>query len=246
MLKQLRKVYELSPAKLVASLRRILGVGPPMRLVKPPTLEFLRSDAYQERMMRYVPCTGDYGLYEASTYTRSYVHRHKTCLAELGVFRWRGAQEHLEEILALVSEGKVVVDVGGGGCPLGLSSVVIDRLPKDAAGNAVRFNSMQEIGKPIDVVFCCHMLEHVENLDEVLAEIKGAMAPDASLIVFVPSYTNEGWRAGEHSNRRFGGHVWTFGLRDDPLPGDLHNYRPIDDVLREHFCVETELLQIAI
>lgn len=190
-------------------------------------------------MMRFVPITGEYGRHEAFTYTRSYVYRHATCLRELGVFRWRGMQENLDEILDRVAPEDVsVVDFGGAGCPLGLGSTVVDRMKRDAAGRPVGYRDVKDLAAKADVVFSSHVLEHIEPIEKVLEDIRDALKPGGDFIVFVPSYTNEGWQAGRHENRRFGRHVWTFGLSDDPLPKDLPKFRAVDRLLANYFKIE--------
>ncbi len=188
----------------------------------------------------YVSCTGEYGRHEASTYTRSYVNRHHTYLAELGVFRWRGVQEHLDTILEYCGDPeKFVVDFGGAGCPLGFGSVVVDRIKVDAMRRPVQYTSIQEFSGIVDTVFCCHCLEHIPDIEDVLKKIRDALKPAGVLIVYVPSYTNPGWNAGRHRNRRFGRHLWTFGLSEtEHLVEDMPQYCNIDQVLAEFFTVE--------
>ena len=212
--------------------------GPGPRIV-PTTESFLRLDDYQDLMMRFVPCTGVHGLYEASTYTLSYRFRHHDCLPVLGAFRWRGMQEHLETVLEHVADtSKLVVDLGGAGCPLGLGSIVIDKLKRDATGQPVRYSSVSEVGQPIDTLFSSHCLEHIYELDDALQEMQRSLKPDGVLLVFVPSYSNEGWRFGAHDNKRFGSHQWTFGLNSDGLSLGLQRYLDIDVVLARYFSVE--------
>ena len=232
-----RGIYVFSLDKLVAYARRHWGMPGPR--IHPPGREFLTSPKYQAIMNRFVPATGDYGIHEAQAYTRSYINRHNKHLSQLGVFRWRGFQEHLDDVLPLVSDpNKYVVDFGGAGCPLGFNSVVVDFLKKDAAGRPVKHRTLSELPRQADVMFAAHVLEHVPNLDEVLAEMKAKTVPGGPVIIMVPAYTNEGWHAGAHNNKRFGGHVWTFGLSRTQPPPELHNYRAIDETLARYVIVE--------
>ena len=235
--KILRGMYIFSLDRAVAHARRHWGLAGPR--ITPPTKEFLQSPEYQRIMNQYLPPSGEYGLNEAQTYTRSYVNRHNKYLTKLGVFRWRPMQKHLDEILPLVTDpNKFVVDFGGAGCPLGFHSVVVDFLKTDAAGRPVKYRTLSELPRQADVVFAAHVLEHVPNLDEVLAEMKAKTVPNGPVIITVPSYTNDGWHAGDHVNKRFGGHVWTFGLSETQPPPSVPHYRAIDETLRKYFVVE--------
>ncbi len=233
-----RRFYELSPRQLIEGAgQRFLGWGVGPRVV-PPAGEFLRSPEYRDAMLRYTPWDGSYGLHEAQTYTRSYVHRHRTLLSRLGVWRWRGLYENLDEVLPLVSDpARTVIDFGGAGCPLGFHSVVVDKRGRDQAGRPVPYSSLEEVPGEVDVVFACHVLEHLPALHDVLAEIRRKLRPGGFLVVLVPSFSNEGWRAGRHRHEGFGAHVWTFGLSSRPAPMRLQAYLNVDEVLSRHFTL---------
>ena len=233
-----RRLYELSPRQFVeGAVQRVLGWGVGPRVV-PPSVEFLRSPEYREIMLKHTPWDGSYGLHEAQTYTRSYVHRHRSRLSRLGVWRWRGLQENLDEVLPLVSDpARTVIDFGGAGCPLGFHSVVVDKRTRDSAGRPVLHSSLESFPGEVDVVFACHVLEHLPDLEDVVAEMRRKLRPGGSLIVLVPSFSNEGWRAGRHRHEGFGAHVWTFGLSSRPAPMPLRSYANIDEVLARSFTV---------
>ena len=230
----LKTLYNLNVRMVDQYLRRRYF---PLR-VYPPSEAFIRSNEYDQIMNKYLPYNGEYGLYEASTQTQNYRYRHHDEAARLGVWRWRSLQEHRDTILEHVTGGKRVIDFGGAGCPLGLGSVVVDRLKKDHAGQPVGFSSITDIEPGVDTVFACHVFEHVENLDEVLGQIHGILRPGGTLIVLVPSYTNAGWHAENHQNKRFGGHVWTMGLSSTTPTPNLPRFMNIDETLAKHFAVE--------
>jgi SAM-dependent methyltransferase len=234
------KFYTNSMREAVREVSEKMGYKQRGPRIRPVSVEWLRSKEYDRIMNMYVPCTGEYGCHEAYTYTRSYINRHDTFLSVLGVFRWRGVQEHLDTILKYCADPKnTVVDFGGAGCPLGFGSVVVDLLKKDAMKRPVKYVSIRDIKKPVDVVFCCHCLEHIQNLEGVLKEIYEALKPGGVIIVYVPSYTNPGWNAKKHHNPRFGDHLWTFGLSaTENLPKDLCRYANIDQILSSFFTVE--------
>ena len=210
----------------------------PVGKVDLPSAAFLRSGEYQRMMDAYVPYQCDPGRNEASTYTKSYYYRHHTCFLRLGVWRWRGMQRKATQLLSLFeqADGRII-DLGGAGCPVGMEAVVVDRLSVDKAGRKVRFSSLKNVEFEPALIFASHVLEHIEDLDGILSEIKAKLADGGWFVVFVPSFTNEGWRAGLHTNARFGAHLWTFGLSSQVKPDGLAHYVNIDILLARFFRV---------
>ena len=211
----------------------------PKGMLYPPDGAFLRSKEYEQLMMKYVPCDQEYGCHEATTYTRSYAFRHRDCFARLGAWRWRGLYETRDVILPILEQATgTIADLGGAGCPLGLNSIVVDVLARDRCGREVRYHSLKDLPSPVSVVFACHVLEHVAELESTLEDVRDVLAPGGHFIVYVPSFHNEGWRAGTHQNSTFGSHVWTFGLSAQSKPNNLTNYMDIDVLLSRFLCVE--------
>ncbi len=226
----------------VRALARQVARRPPARRAAPRRCEpvdeaFLRSPAYAAEMNRHLPAPGAYDRHEAQHRTPSFVYRHHEANHRLGPFRWRGIQEHLELLLD-ATRGRRVVDFGGGACPLGLGSVVVDSLDVDALGRPVRYPRIEEVDFAPDVVFTSHTLEHVEPLDRVLRALRDATAPGGALIAHVPAYTCERWRAGVHANRLYNDHVWTFGLRGSRPPEGLERYVEIDALVERDWRLE--------
>lgn len=191
------------------------------------TADFLRSPEYTRLMMLHVP-PGPIALDEMEQRTKSAYLRHRDLAPLLGVWRWRGMQRHAEAILCeMEREGGRVLDFGGAGGPLGLGSMVVDLLERDAQGNTVSFHSLDQVRhfrtrEPVATcVFTSHALEHVPDLDAGLAQIAACLAPSGLLIAHVPAYTCVRWRVGVHTNAEgFGEHCWDFGLTDEaPIPG---------------------------
>ena len=204
-------------------------------LITPPDAEWLRSPSYQDEMS--VGLNGSQpGLNEAMDETPSYNHRHRVANRTLGVWRWRGMQEHRDLLLELFEGDKLVVDLGGAACPLGLGATVVDMLRMDNSGERVNFSRMSELPGPADVVFTSHCLEHIENLDEVLEEIRDGMSEGGHFVSFVPAWTCVRWRSGVHENSIFNDHAWTFALSGDELP-DLDRVKRIDDEVSKFFEV---------
>lgn len=206
-----------------------------------PNKGFLISSDYQNIMNQFVPYNCFYGKHEAYTYTRSYINRHHTFYHKLGVFRWRGMQEHLDKILPLLTEGnKTIIDFGGAGCPLGLNSILIDRLNKDILGNKIEYNDLSEYKGQVDIVFASHVFEHIENLDDILLSIRDKLLEGGKLICMVPSFSNIYWNAGDHNHKKFGRHVWTMGLSetDKNITKDIPYYMDIDTKIAQYFKLD--------
>jgi SAM-dependent methyltransferase len=171
----------------------------------------------------------------------------------LGVFRWRGIQKHLDTLLPLLTApASRIIDFGGAGWPLGLGSEVVDRSDRDACGRAVRHHSLAELGESIDVIFSSHALEHIPELDDVLRSMQSCLKPGGQLVLHVPSFHCERWRAGVHSNSSYNDHVWTFGIGNDPLGVECQNYvdiaRKVGEFLsvrRAEYCGDDSILVLA-
>lgn len=212
---------------------------------RPMTAAFLRSPAYDLLMNRHVPAGGP-GLHEAEERSASYVFRHATCASALGAWRWRGMQAMRERLCAVSGN---IIDFGGAASPLGLGSLVVDRAERDAYGRDVHSTSMRGLRAP--VVFTSHTLEHCEDLDGTLAEIREALMPGGYLIAHVPAWTCVRWRAGVHTSSDYGAHRWTFGLGESE-PG-LQNYTAIAlavawvglDVVSAAYCGDDSIMVVA-
>lgn len=236
----LGKVYRSSLADAVNGAAKLVKerIEAPARPA-PMTASFLRSQEYDELMSRHLPCDGSFDLHEAQNKTASYQFRHGPAAPRLGVFRWRGMQRHRHRVLEAIEKAQGhVLDFGGAGGPLGLNSVVVDQLERDALGRPVELHSLAEARGRASVVFSSHALEHVQPLDEVLQQMRESLVPGGTLIVHVPSYYCERWRAGLHTNKRFNDHVWTFGLEDAPLTNGLQSYANIAKRIQGFFNVE--------
>jgi hypothetical protein len=235
----LRSAYRSSVRDVVAAIRsrfaRRKGSSP-LDAAAPPSEAFLRSSEYGELMARHLPFDGSHDLHEAQNETQNYRFRHHTVARHLGVFRWRGIQKNLNTILPLLTApaGKVV-DFGGAGGPLGFGAVVVDKLEQDAWGRPVRHHSLADIGEDVDVVFSSHALEHIAQLDDILRSMRRCLRSGGHLILHVPSFHCERWRAGIHANRRYSDHVWTFGIGPQPRGVECQNYLDIAQKVRELF-----------
>ena len=67
--------------------------------------------------------------------------------------------------------------------------VDVDRVATEEArrlGRSVRTGSLELVDGPYDAVVLNHVLEHILDLDDFLADVARILAPDGSLFVFVP------------------------------------------------------------
>jgi Methyltransferase domain len=237
----LRRAYGSSARDLVAALRTRIArrkdapsVGTPV----PPSEAFLRSMEYTQLMSRHLPFDGSHDLHEAQNETQNYRFRHQAVARRLGVFRWRGIQKNLDRILPLLTAPAAkIIDFGGAGGPLGFDAEVVDRLPQDAWGRPVRHHSLADVGENVDVVFSSHALEHIAELDDILRSMHRCLRPGGHLILHVPSFQCERWRAGVHVNERYSDHVWTFGIGPEPHGLECKNYVDIAQKVRDSFEV---------
>jgi SAM-dependent methyltransferase len=238
----IQKFYNISPRSIVE------GVKSAVQKHRTPSyladhdrfVEFLRSDQYREIMSAKLPLDGSYDKHEAQNFTRNYQYRHFTASHQLGVFRWRGLQRHMDRVLEIVAVPEArVLDFGGAGCPLGLRSEIIDQLPKDRFSNEITLHSIADVEGKVDAIFSSHCLEHVRELEDVISQMIAALSPGGYLILHLPSYTCDRWWAGYHSHASFNDHFWNFALSaDEDVPEHLQNVVCIDSLLARLIDVE--------
>ncbi len=182
---------------------------------------------------------GEPGLDEAEQQTENFLYRHKEVNTRLGVFRWRGLHDHLDEVLQLIEGSENVIDFGGAGCPLGLDSIVVDLLKWDAAGYEIKHHDIKAWSGRADLVFSSHCLEHFEDLEGALKDLSEALAPAGKALLLLPAHTCVRWRAGIHKNTNFNDHRWTFCLSKDQDVPDVEKMVAIDEKVAEHMVIET-------
>ena len=69
------------------------------KIFRPITTDFLNSNDYLELMSKHLPYNKFYDIHEAQNKTMNFCFRHFEANHILGVFRWRGIQEHLHILL---------------------------------------------------------------------------------------------------------------------------------------------------
>jgi SAM-dependent methyltransferase len=150
-------------------------------------------------------------------------------------------QEYLNKIIPIVSDNrKIIIDLGGGGCPLGFGSIIVDKLTKDLNGNDIKYHDLADFNRTVDVVFACHVFEHIKDLDKVLQQITVVLNDGGSFICMVPSFSNPFWNAGQHNHEIFGPHAWTMGLSktEKSITAKIPYYIDIDVMVNKYLNVE--------
>ncbi len=222
---------------MLGRLTRLLTPKPaPPRLMQVDEA-FLLSDEYERLMAERLPLDGSRDLNEAENETRNYLFRHRHMRNRLGIFRWRGLQENRDLLLGLISKANRIVDFGGAACPLGFRAVVVDHLQTDAYGKPVPYHSLDQLPWKADLVFSSHTLEHIPDIEGVLAQLRDALEKDGHLVLHLPAYTCTRWWPGVHKNSRYHDHVHTFGLRGSQPPPQVPAYCEIDTLVGRYFTL---------
>jgi SAM-dependent methyltransferase len=238
----IQKIYNVSPRSIIQGLKSTIQktTTPSYLSDQGNYLDFLRSDQYRKMMSAKLPLDGSFDKHEAQNFTRNYQYRHFTVSNQLGVFRWRGLQKHMDRVLDIVTVPEArVLDFGGAGCPLGLRSEIVDQLPKDRFANAITLHSLVDVGGKVDAIFSSHCLEHVRELEEVISQMIEVLSLGGYLILHLPSYTCDRWWAGYHRHTTYNDHFWNFALStDENVPDHLENVVCIDSLLAGSFEIE--------
>ena len=144
-------------------------------------------------------------LRDAEYRTESWQRRHSPeVITQLGVWRWKGIQKYAGRILDLIC-GKRVIDFGGFDGPLGFGSIVVDQ--------KAEYKTLDDVLGQVGVIFTSHTLEHLDDPATWLHKALARLANGGYLIVHVPAWTCERWRADQYTNERQPtGHRHTFCL----------------------------------
>ena len=143
-------------------------------------------------------------LDDAQLRTASWRLRHSPeAIKTLGVWRWKGIQQHMDRILELCC-GRRVIDFGGADGPLGLGSTVVDL--------SAERKTLDDVPGPVDVIFTSHCLEHVDDLGGTLAAFYAKLSTGGHVIIHVPAYTCGRWRAGCYASETQTKHLHNFSL----------------------------------
>lgn len=125
-------------------------------------------------------------------------------------------EQYFEEKIKILATSNRILDIGGGGMPMGKQLatykrlfegkeyIVLDKHPKSKdviQGDAHRVPFLDE---SFDAVICKSVLEHVENPFQVVSEIYRVLKSDGVAIVYVP------FLFPYHAKRGFYADYWRF------------------------------------
>lgn len=144
----------------------------------------------------------------------------------IGAWRWDGIYEHRQLVASHVFDpDQVGIDFGGYQGPIGGYTKVID-----IACN----NSLDDLeDNSIDYIFTCHCLEHIKDVKPIVATMFKKIKNGGKLIVLVPSFTKEVWRAYYAPD-----HEITFKLRDSFLT----HYLVPNDASYEEILIDVDTM----
>lgn len=151
----------------------------------------------------------------------------------IGAWRWEGIFQNRRLVASFVfDQDKVGIDFGGYQGPIGGYAKIID----------IKLNnSLDDIEDgSLDYIFTSHTLEHIDNLENVLRKMVVKLKKYGQIIVLVPSYKKERWRAGiNHAHRH------TFKLAKDPNYEAVNLDKLLEDVgfylLISEYCYKCQI-----
>lgn len=199
---------------------------------------FLKSDGYHELMTKHSGSNFISFKNDAETHSPNFMFRHMKFHKILGGWRWKVMWEKREMLLQTIFNSDLRgIDFGGANGPVSLHTEIVDFASHDSFNRPVKYNSFDALDFKADFVYSSHTLEHVPNLDEVLAEMKQHLKPKAKLFLHVPAYTCKRWRSGIHTNKKFNDHAWTFHLSSDVPKEELINPHAFDTTVAKHYTI---------
>ena len=146
-------------------------------------------------------------LHDAQDRTESWKRRHSPeAIAIYGAWRWKGIQDNASAIFNEF-HGNLIMDFGGKDGPIGFGSWVCDK--EDDPENFFP-----------DVIFSSHTIEHISDASGIIKDFYRWLGKEGGcLILHVPAYTCERWRAGSYHNEKQSDHLHTFCLSQDAETG---------------------------
>lgn len=163
------------------------------------TKEWLLSDEYEK--------TIDRKLYDG-----------KDDFQRIGAWRWEGIHDNKELVIShIFDQNQVGIDFGGYMGPIGGFTKIIDPAI-DTWLDDIEDNSL-------DYVFTSHCLEHIKTIKAQVRMMYEKIKNGGKLIILVPSYKKEVWRAYYAPD-----HIHTFMLVGDSLQ---HYHSPSDAKYKE-------------
>jgi len=175
---------------------------------------------------------------DAEQETLNYIYRHNHLNKILGAWRWEPLFLYRKELLPIIfKETNRGIDFGGGAGPISLASTIVDLGSKDIFFRDIIYNRLSEIEFNTDYIFSSHTLEHIKVLPKIMSQFQRILKNGGNLILLLPSYSCHRWRAGNHTNKKYIDHQWTFKLSDTQLEEVIPNILQIDTLVEEYFKV---------
>lgn len=179
------------------------------------TEDYIKSHVYKKTIMKHTDEYSDF--YHQEKNQKNFNYRHAN-LQGLGAWKWLCTFKHKNIIAKYVFSHLKGIDFGGASAPIWGNTEIIDIYPPKM------YRQLHQIkDEELDYIFTSHTLEHIENLDNTLFHFNRVLKKDGILIVFVPCFTCERWRAGSGLTS----HVHTFDMGD-------FGYTDIKSIIEEH------------
>lgn len=178
------------------------------------TKEYIESEVYKNTMEKYID--EDCNLFRQEENADNWIYRSSKLLG-LGCWKWLSTYRHKTIISSFVfSDGKGI-DFGGHNGPIWGNTEIIDIFPPKM------YRKIEHIKDgELDYIFTSHTLEHIKDLDYTLRELYRVLKEGGYMIVIVPAWNCERWRADQNRS----GHVWTFDL-------GIHGYTNIEKKIKK-------------
>lgn len=146
----------------------------------------------------------------------------------IGSWRWKCVYNNRHLIADLVfDENKKGIDFGGYMGPIGGYTTVVDKMVD------VWLKDFED--DSIDYIFTSHTLEHVDDIDQTLAEMYRILKPNGKLVAIVPSYKKRIWRKENDPC-----HNYTFKLEGTPFENadciDVLTKNAGFNIIRAEYC----------
>ena len=165
-------------------------------------------------------------LYEMTLETKNYIGNIN--FRSIGAWRWKGIFDNRKIVMRHIFDpNQIGIDFGGYKGPIGGYTKVIDILSH---------NSLDDLeDNSLDYIFTSHTLEHVNEIEHVIETMYKKIKDGGKLIILIPSFTKEVWRAYIAED-----HIHTMKLADDILN---HYKVPENPPYKEHLIEIDTLLE---
>jgi hypothetical protein len=205
------------------------------------TAEFLQSSKYDRLFLRHVANAAEFHEFQndAEAKTPNYNFRHGLIARGLGSWRWKGMYLHRHRLIPILMNHNLRgIDIGGAAGPVSMEATVVDFSERDVFGRRVQFQTLDQLDFSPDYIFSSHTLEHVKDVEQLLKQMRDASHKDSSIVLHLPAWTCTRWRAGEHTHRNYGNHLWTFYLTTQKPTMSLNNMIAVDELVSNHFRID--------